>query len=175
MPFGTAIILESSADGRIREIWREFEATHVGRTPGSFGEPPHVTFAGELEASQQELESVVLATPFEEMDLTLVPYGVFGGATQTLYLRAQPSEGLLRAHRAHYQLLGEQHIRHSLLYDPQNVVFHCTIAVEIPEGTMGEAIALLAPYKGPIATRATEFQLWSYFPVRLLHRRTLRS
>jgi 2'-5' RNA ligase len=169
MGFGIVLTLDPSTDSAIRKIWHKFDNAHIGKTPGYFNEPPHISFSVDLEAKADDIHSIIDQTPFTTRELKLTPYGIFPGKQKTIYLKAELSNGLLESHRVHYEILVSREIRFNIFYAPGKVVFHCTIAVDINEDQLEKAINIMADHKETIKAYANTIQLWEYFPAHLLY------
>ena len=173
MAYAVVLTLDDRLTRRVNDAWHSFEIASIGKTPGQFNEPPHITFAIGRTDSPETLWRAVKEVTFADVELKLVPLGVFLGERYVVYLNAILSEDLGKSHRDLYGTLIRNNVPADPRYAPGHVLFHCTIAVEVEPTRLSEAVALLSGLDTSYSGRAASVDLWEYFPVRRLQRREL--
>lgn len=173
MAYAVVLTLDEQLSREVTDTWHSFETASIGKTPGQLNEPPHITFAISRGASPATLWSAVRDVAFANAELKLLPFGVFTGDRHVVYLNAVLSEGLGRSHRDLYRRLTQDNVATDPLYAPGNVLFHCTIAVEVEPARLAEAVTLLSGRETSHSGCAVTVDLWEFFPVQLLHRREI--
>ncbi|HBA85039.1 MAG TPA: hypothetical protein DCZ95_13180 [Verrucomicrobia bacterium] len=104
MAYGIGLTLDDMLDAKVREIWRQFEAARIGKTPGQFDEPPHITFSVFPLGNPSTLIELVDATPITDTKIRLIPFGAFLGEKRVLYYNVVLSPGLMEAHLKHFTM-----------------------------------------------------------------------
>jgi hypothetical protein len=175
MAFGIALTFDAQLDARVRQVWRQFEAAGVGKTPGQLGESPHVTFSLFPSGNPKKLIELAEATPIFDAGVKLVPFGAFFGDSHALYYNVVLSRGLLEAHAKHYKILIEYGLNHDPVYEPGNILFHCTMAVDIAREQFFEGIDICIMNPKTLEGRAEQMELFEYFPVKNIYRKRIEA
>jgi hypothetical protein len=173
MGFGVVLTLDAKLNHQVQETWQLFERARIGTTPGQYSEPPHVAFSDTPSGSAEALWNATKDLDFAETALQLVPIGIFPGAKHVFYYNAVLCGGLHHAHMAHYELIQLAGIPVNPLYAPGNVLFHCTIALDVDEADLGRALGLVYPGTVAASGHASAVELWEYFPAKRIYRREL--
>jgi 2'-5' RNA ligase len=103
----------------------------------------------------------------------LVPFGTFLGAKHVLYYTAVLSGELLQAHAQHYDALRHEKIEYDPIFSPGNVVFHCTMAVDVEEERLLDGINICLKHRDILDGSVKGIELIEFFPVKVIHRRKL--
>lgn len=173
MPYGIGLTFDERTSPRVGDLWRIFEKAGVGKTPGQLGLPPHVTFSLFSSGEPDVLVSLVEALSVQDTSLKLVPFGAFFGEKYTLYLHAVLSPDLVRAHAAHIALARAEGLSCDRLYTPGNIVFHCTLAVEIEEGDFLAGVEICRSHHEILEGWAATAGLFEFFPAKRVHGRQI--
>lgn len=173
MGYGLVLTFDPDLDASVRALWRRLELAGHGVTPGQLHEPPHVTLADSEAGSPEELWDASRELRPADPKLTLLPFGVFPGRSLVVYYNVVLSEELQRGYLAYYESLQGRGIHFNPLYAPENMIFHCTMTTDIAHSELPEVVDLILRESGPLQGRAAAIELWRYFPVRRLHRRSL--
>ena len=175
MAYGIALTFDSNLESQIRKVWHAFQDAGIGKTPGQFDEPPHVGLVGCPNGSPTTLSDMIDEIRVSDAGIKLIPFGVFLGPKYVVYYNALLSEDLLKAHKELYSFLNDHRITFDPLYSPGQVLFHCTVAVDIESAHYSKAISIMRDCSEPMAGTATRIQLFEYFPIKKLHTRNLSS
>ena len=173
MAHAIILTLNRTLDSEVRQLWHELEAAGIGKTPGQFDEPPHITFSLFPAANPETLIKLVNSMSITASRVRLVPFGTFLGKKHVLYYTAILSEELLQAHAQHYNVLRREKIEHDPIFSPGNVVFHCTMAVDVEEERFLDGINICLRYKDILDGSVEGIELIEFFPVKVICRRTL--
>ena len=173
MAYGIGLTLDSKLEDQVRQLWLQFEAAGVGKTPGQFDEPPHITFSVFSSGNPATLIELVEATPVTDSRVKLIPFGAFLGDRHVLYYSAVLSQGLLQAHAKHFEIIRARNIEHNPTYVPGNVLFHCTIAVDIEAGEFLKGIDICVKNREVLEGTVEQMELFEFFPMKLIHRRRI--
>lgn len=173
MGYGLVLTFDSDLDAGVRSLWRHLELAELGVTPGQLHEPPHVTLADSETASPEALWEASLAFHPVDAGLGLLPFGIFPGKSLVVYYNVTLCEALQKAYLAYYESLRGRGVDFNLHYSPDSMIFHCTMATEIEPSALREAAELILREGGPLQGSAAAIELWRYFPVQPLHRRSL--
>ncbi|NPV81740.1 MAG: hypothetical protein HPY52_16025 [Firmicutes bacterium] len=92
-----------------------------------------------------------------------------------LFYNAVLSRELLQAHAEHYEILRARGIEHDPTYSPGNVLFHCTIAVDLEEEQLHEGINICLEHGETLEGSVENVELIEFFPAKLIHRRKLTA
>ncbi|MFH0909077.1 MAG: hypothetical protein V1929_09970 [bacterium] len=173
MAYAIGLTLDRKLEGQVRQLWHQFEAAGVGKTPGQFDEPPHITFSAFPSGNPATLIELLEATPVTDSSIRLIPFGAFLGDKHVLYYSAVLSQGLLQAHAKHCDLIRAQSIEYNLTYVPGTVLFHCTMAVDIEPGDFLKGIDICVNNHEVLEGAVEHMELFEFFPVKPIHRRRL--
>lgn len=173
MPYGIGLTLDEQTNRTVLLLWKALEAAGVGRTPGQLGLPPHVTFSLFADGDPAVLAALVDALEVTDPFLKLIPFGAFLGEKPTLYLHAVLSPDLVRAHAAHVALAHARGLSCNRLYTPGNIVFHCTLAVEIEDKDFATGVEICRSHPETVEGRAETVDLFEFFPARRIRTRPI--
>ena len=173
MAYGIGLTLDRKLEGQVRQLWRQFETAGVGKTPGQFDEPPHITFSVFPSGSPATLIELVEATPVVDSRIKLIPFGAFLGDKHALYYSAVLSQGLLQAHARHFEIIRAKNMEHNPTYVPGNILFHCTMAVDIEAGDLLKGIDICVKNREVLEGTVEQMELFEFFPVKPIHRRMI--
>jgi 2'-5' RNA ligase len=173
MAYGIGLTLDKKLEGQVRQLWRQFEAAGVGKTPGQFDEPPHITFSVFPSGDPAPLVELVEATLVADSRVKLIPFGAFLEDKHVLYYSAVLSQGLQQAHARHFEIIRARNIEHNLTYMPGNVLFHCTMAVDIEPGDFPKGIDICFKNREVLEGTVTQMELFEFFPVKPIHRKRI--
>ncbi len=174
MNHALVLTFDPQAEARVESVWTLFEKAGIGKTPGQFGEVPHVTLSEGLQGDSDLLQTIP-ETGVSDYVIRLVPFGLFLGEKHVLYYHAVLPPEMRAMHSLHHQLLRERHIQNNRLYTPMEVIFHCTVAVDIDHADLQRAVSIMADWRETILAHARQMELWKYFPVSRAHVRTLEE
>ena len=173
MAFGIALALDSDLSAQVAAVWRQFEAAGVGKTPGEFEEPPHITLALFPSGDPMRLARLLDETPFSDTSLALTPFGAFLGDRHVLYYNVVLCPALLEAHAALHARIRAENLPCDPLYSPGSIVFHCSLAMEVEPQALSSGVEICLRNPQTRSGRAEAVELFEYFPVKSLHRRRL--
>ena len=175
MALGIVLTLDDELAAPVEDIWRRLEAAGVGKTPGQFAEPPHVTLALLPYGDPAQLADLLDTTPFAGTSVKLVPFGAFRDERCSLYYNAVLCPALLGAHAALYDQIRALRLEHDELYAPGSAVFHCSLAVDIEPESLPAGVDICLRGPRELRGHADAVELFEYFPARSLHRRRLEQ
>ncbi len=173
MAYAIILTLDRALEKRVRQLWHELEAAGIGKTPGQFAEPPHITFSIFPAANPEMLVKLVDSMSITASRVRLVPFGTFLGEKHVLYYTAVLSEELFQAHAQHYDVLKREKIEYDPGCSPGKIVFHCTMAVEIEEERFLDGIKICLKHRDMLDGSVEGIELIEFFPVKVICRRTL--
>ncbi len=173
MGTGIVFIFDAGLETKIKSIWAKFEVEGIGKTPGQFSEPPHVAIAGDLTVEDKVLIKMINDTSFSNTIVKFIPFGVFLGKEHVLYYNAILSEEIIKSYFDLYEGIAEKGIGYNKYYSPGNVLFHCTISVEIKDIDLQKAISIVRNNQEPFSGSIKGIELWHYFPVERIYRKEL--
>jgi 2'-5' RNA ligase len=170
MAYAIALTLDRTLEDKVRQLWHELEAAGIGKTPGQFDEPPHITFSLFPDANPEMLIKLVDSMSITTSRVRLVPFGTFLGEKHVLYYTAILSEELLQAHAQHYDVLKREQIEYDPIFSPGNVVFHCTMAVNVEEERLLDGINICLKHRNILDGSVESLELIEFFPVKVIYR-----
>ncbi|GEM_PF-5073714 len=175
MAYAVILTLDRKLDSEVRQLWADLEVAGIGKTPGQFAEPPHITFSVFPTGDPEKLAELVDSISVASSEVRLIPVGTFPGETHVLYHTALLSEELLQAHAEHHDILRREKIKHDPLYSPDNIIFHCTLAVDVEDQQLLNGITICRKDRNILDGFAERIELIEFFPVRVIHSRQLKT
>jgi hypothetical protein len=170
---GVVLSLDSQLDAHVRKSWSAFEEQGIGITPGKLLEAPHVTIAEASSSDIEPLWQAALETPFESLEVHLIPFGVFLGKKSIVYYSVVFSEGLLGSYLSFYTLLRQKKAAFNPLNSPGHILFHCTIAIDVEAQELPRAVEILSEDKKAHSGYVSAIEIWEHFPTRLIRKKDL--
>jgi 2'-5' RNA ligase len=165
MPFAIEMNLDAEAEGVVRKIWAALKEEGFG-SMGLKEARPHVTLgiAADVE-NELEKRLEAFASSLAPMSFHIRSVGTFPGGV--VFLAPIVTRELLEMHAKFHELFGLRPSAISKLYVPGAWVPHCTLASELTQARMGEAVRVVLQSGGmPISGRFEEISLVEYAPVR---------
>jgi 2'-5' RNA ligase len=175
MAYAIALTLDRTLDNDVRQLWHDLEAAGIGKTPGQFAEPPHITLSLHSDGDRETLIKLIDSISVANLRIRLTPFGAFLGKTHVLYYNAVLSGELLHAHAELYNIFGRQKIEYDPLFSPGSVIFHCTMAVEIAEASLLDGTNICLKHREILDGTVEGIELIEFFPVNVIHRRRLST
>ncbi len=154
-PLAIELAFDTASDQRLKRAWNDLSIRcSRGLSDSELGLRPHVTLALFRGREPRSLLSVAgaLARHLMPFKLNLRSVDRFSGREGVVFLRPDVSDDLARAHDNVQQLLAEDRELVDSYYRPDAWQPHCTMAINIPEAQIGEALSLCqaAEIVGPV-------------------------
>lgn len=157
----------------IEELWRRFEEKSIGKTPGQFGEEPHVSLFVADDERRAEALSYLKGLELPRVQLTLVPYGIFNGEKKVVFLNVAVSEELTQVRRRVFDEMDAQGLRIDPHYRRDKAILHCTLAIDVEDRDLAAAVEIMGRCAGMYSGEITRIQMLEFFPMSKVYERPL--
>jgi hypothetical protein len=153
-------------ENQVKNIWKQFEENNIGKTPGSFGEDPHISmFAVKNHGSDSIIENI---RKFEnkQINIVLLPYGVFNGEKKVIFLNVIITNELMNYRNRIFDCISNCDIIFEDFYKKDNALLHCTIALDIEDIDIAKSIQIMSTLRSAYIGYINRLQILEYFPVK---------
>lgn len=163
MPAAITLTLDHESSGHVRALWQVLADAGISTSMSALGYVPHVTVAvwseGVADLSAPELSALVAIAP------RTLAVGTFGAAAPgVLWLGVVTTKALLALHARAAAAHGGPLHHH---YRQGAWVPHITLATDVPEGRMGEALDRVMRGLVPFVARVAAIEAVTFPPVRV--------
>ena len=157
MPFAVEMYMDAGSEASIRRMWEALAEGGVKSAMLDAGYRPHVSLGvcEELvDGLARELSS--FADGLSPFALTLSSIGLFPSSAGVIFLGVTPTQKLLDVNGAFHQFFGKYAKAQREHYQIGKWVPHCTLAFDLSDGMLAEAIAVCRRMPLPIHSRIEE-------------------
>ncbi len=165
MPFAVEMYMDVDSEARIRDTWEALAEAGIKSSMPDAGYRPHVSLGVcedlDVDGLAKELSSFAESvSPFE---LTLSSVGLFPSSEGVIFLGVTPTRRLLDVNGAFHQFFGK-YAKSQRDYHVGRWVPHCTLAFDLPDGMLSEAIEVCRRMSLPIHSRVEEIGIAEVSP-----------
>jgi 2'-5' RNA ligase len=166
------MLLDSTADARVRSLWRRVAAAGLPSRLLEHGDTPHVSLGVAAGVSSEALLPALEAFAASESPLAvaLASVATFATAEGVVFLGVAATRALLELHTRFYPAFERAAREPWSYYRPGIWVPHCTVAYGLAPAEVGRAIEACAAEKLPIAATLGSVHLKEYPSGRVLGR-----
>lgn len=167
MPFAVEMYMDAESEASIRGTWEALAATGIKSAMLDAGYRPHVSLGVceelDVDGLTQELSSFTeKLSPFA---LTLSSIGLFPSSAGVIFLGITPTRRLLDVNVEFHQFFGK-YAKAQRDYQIGKWVPHCTLAFDLSESIVAEAIEVCRRMPLPIYSRVEEIGIAEVSPSR---------
>ncbi len=173
MKLAIALTFDDLLSSNIQQLWDKFESQNIGRTPSKYNEPPHIKFSIIDNHDINVITNIINDISVLEASFQLIPFGIFPSNDNIIFFYAKLVDDIHQSHIYLYQLLANNRIQYNNFYSPDNIIFHCTIAYNIPNDKLYNAISIIKDYPTLLTGKADKLILYEYSPTRIIYERQL--
>ncbi len=173
MKLAIALTFDNQLNSNIQRLWDKFELQNIGRTPIKYNEPPHVKFSIINNCDINTITNIINNISISEVDFQLVPFGIFPSNDNIIFFYAKLVDEVHQSHIYLYQLLDNNKIEYDNFYSPINIIFHCTIAFDISDKELYNAISIIKEYPTLLTGKADKLIFYEYSPTKIIYERQL--
>lgn len=157
MPFVAELYFDPSTEDRIREAWKALDEAGISDSMPKGGYRPHISLGIsnrlELNAFEQELSAFAAGiTPFR---LLFPSIGIFSTSEGVVYLGATATAQLLNVHTSFHEIFKKHAKEQREYYTVGQWVPHCTLAFDLSEDRIAEAVSVCRQMDLPVSTEVT--------------------
>jgi 2'-5' RNA ligase len=163
----------SELEKDIKNIWKEFELNGIGKTPGQYGEDPHISMFVISNQSENKVIDLLKVVSNQKMEVKLIPYGIFNGKEKVIYLNVVESDDIHNLKNKYYSILDRNEICIDKHYKMNESILHCTIAVNILDSDFTNAIEIMGKLKPEYSGNIDRIQIIEYFPITKVFEKSL--
>ena len=171
MGYAVELYFDPVSDRAVRRIWSEI-ADGVGiSTVSASGGRPHVSLA----VYSDGLDHHSLSRELSAFSRSLIPFGFDLGSVGTfptnegvVFLAPVVTSELLDLHERFHTAFAKYGDWSSTYYLPGNWVPHCTVATDLTDAVIGQAVQHCREYFRPMRGRFQEIGLVEFRPIREL-------
>ncbi len=167
MGFAVELQIENESAAPILALMAAIHAQCGGENLTAQGGHPHISLAGfdQIDLAQVSARLDDFASTTAAFAITLSAIGVFPG-TGVVYLAPVVTQSLLTIHSRFQRLLEPLGLPSNAYYWPGNWLPHCTVGLNLPAATIGQAVLLCqqAPVFRPVPL--TRVRLIEFWPLR---------
>ena len=173
MPFVAELYFDASTEACIRRAWKAIDEAGISDSMPKGGYRPHISLGIcshlELDAFAQELSTFAAGiTPF---GLSFPNIGIFSTSEGVVYWGATVTEQLLNLHTAFHKIFKKYATEQREYYTVGQWVPHCTLAFDLSEEQIAEAVTVCRQIGLPVSTEIKGIGLVEVSPTgcRALH------
>ncbi len=173
MKYAIALTFDDRLSANIQQLWDKFKSQSIGRTPSIFNEPPHIKFSIINNHDIKTITNIINSVSISETDFQLVPFGIFPNNDNIIFFYAKLVDDIHQSHIYLYQLLDNNEIQYDTFYSPSSIIFHCTIAYNIPDNKLYNAISIIKDYPTLLTGKTDKLVLYEYSSTKIIYERQL--
>lgn len=166
MTLALELSFDASSERRIRQLW--IELSHLYPAPGivALGGEPHVSLAVFRHGEPAHINRVVsdLAGRLSSFNVQFSTVGAFRTDEGVVFLAPEPSSELRDAHAHMMEVLGAEGGLVEAYYRPSAWLPHCTVAFNVPGGSMDAVIDACQHAHTPFEARIRRLSAVRYRP-----------
>jgi len=168
MPFAIELHFDQTSTARISTLWTELQRISGKPLCSELGVRPHISVAVLAEPPKRlEFRLREYAAILRAFDLELSGIDTFPGDEGVVFVRASLSRPLREIHAGISQVLADLGVVNSPLYESSRWIPHCTLATDVPAGSIQRIMNTAANAGLPAIVRATALCGVRYRPARL--------
>ena len=166
MPFAVELYFDIRGEERIYDAWKVLQKAGIGSSLRDAGYRPHVSLGvcNGFESSAFEGELSTFAASVAPFSLLLSSVGIFPGAQGVIFLGVTVTEHLLDVHAAFHKIFKKHAQEQSEYYAVEKWVPHCTLAFDLSERQIAEAVPICRGIPLPISAGVKEIGLMEVSP-----------
>jgi hypothetical protein len=170
MGYAVELYFDAETEHRVRAIWESMDEFGVGESLQRAGFAPHVSLAVCPDADADALYTALGAWASQRapVEVTLSSAGVFPGDRPVIFLAPVPNAELIQTHAQLLALLDRHSVEVVYDYRVGNWVPHCTVATDLVNFRVGEAIDL-ARARLPLSSRLIRVGISTFRPARVVY------
>jgi 2'-5' RNA ligase len=167
MPYAVVLYFNKHSEKIIRDIWNKLSTNGVPSEIHHVGIRPHITLAiyDDLTCQPCDSELSRFAPQTYHMHLNCTHIGIFTQPEKVLFLAPTPTRELIDFHARVFGMLEKQTKNPWELYQPGKWVPHCTLALDLDQEKLEEALSICSQLKLPIDLHATQIGVVEFLPV----------
>lgn len=161
MRYSIEVYFDAESERMIRRIWRSLHDAGIETIIEQADGRPHMSIAVFEQVDPQILQPVLqdFAQHLANMSLRFSSVGSFPGLPGVVFLAPLITRLLLRRHMDLHDQLAQIDGQQRTLYQPDNWVPHCTLAYNLPETQVPQAVEIARRLPWPSAVRISELGL----------------
>ena len=165
MPFAVEMYMDADSEAQIRRTWEALAEAGIKSSMLEAGYRPHVSLGvcGELDVDGLAKELSSFAESVSPFELTLSSVGLFPSSEGVIFLGVTPTQRLLDVNHNFHQFFGK-YAKSQRDYQVGKWVPHCTLAFDLSDGMLSEAIEVCGRMSLPIHSRVEEIGIAEVSP-----------
>ena len=166
MNYACIACFDKELESKITKIWKQFENSTIGETPGSCGEDPHICmFLAKNQNSDLIIDRI---SKFEDKQIRIVllPYGVFNGTKKVIFLNVIVTNELIKFRNKIFDTIDNCNAVIDDWYKNDRALLHCTIAVDIEDKDIPKAIQIMSILEPAYGGFINRLQILDFFPIQ---------
>ncbi len=158
MPFAVEMYMDAGSDAAIRRTWAALAEAGIKSAMLDAGYRPHVSLGvcAELEVDGLARELSAFAARLSPLGLTLSSVGLFPARDNVIFLGVTPTARLVAVNGEFHGFFGKYAQAQREHYQTGKWVPHCTLAFDLSDGMLAEAIAVCRRMPLPIYSHIEE-------------------
>ena len=166
MPFAVELFFDTQAEGQICDAWKVIQEAGISSSLLDAGYRPHVSLGvcNRIDSSAFEGELSTFAECVAPFPLSLSSAGIFPGVQGVIFLGITVTDRLLDVHAAFHRIFKKHAQEQSEYYAVGKWVPHCTLAFDLSERQIAEAVSICRGIPLPISAEVKEIGLMEVLP-----------
>jgi len=177
MPYAIVLYFDERSEYSIQEIWKKISDNGIPNEIHGAGIRPHITLAiyDELLCQPCDNELARFASKTTHLNISFSHLGIFTNPETVLFLAPTPTRELVNFHSKVHECLSTEARQPWEFYQPGKWVPHCTVALDLDQEQLHEAISLCADLHFPMNLHATQVGAVEFLPMKDLFRFNLKK
>lgn len=170
MTLALELSFDTSSERRIRQLWVELSQLYPAPGILAIGGEPHVSLAVFRHGEPAHINRVVsdLARRLSSFSVKFAAIGAFRTDEGVVFLALEPSSELRGAHARMMEVLGAENALVEAYYRPTAWLPHCTVAFNVPGGSMDAVIEACQRAHTPFEARIRRLSAVRYKPADII-------
>ncbi len=167
MPYAVVLYFNKHSEKFIREIWTKLSDNGIPSEIHHVGIRPHITLGiyDDLTCQPCDNELSRFAPQTSHLHLECTHLGIFTQPEKVLFLAPTATRELIDFHTHIHKLLDRQTKGAWELYQPGKWVPHCTLALDMDQEKLDQAVSVCSNIKLPVDLHATQIGVVEFLPV----------
>lgn len=177
MPYAIVLYFNRAAEKKIRDVWKALADRGISTEVSSSGIRPHITLAiyDELKCQPCRDELAKFAARTNRLEIRITHMGVFRQPETVLFLAPTVTRELLDLHASIHESMAAHAGSSWEVYQPAKWVPHCTLAMNLDDGKLSQAITCCRSIELPWQLHATGIGAVEFVPVSDLFQFDLKN
>lgn len=167
MAYAVNLYFDPHTERLLTRVWKTFDDAGLPNIKQRTFRP-HITLCifEEIECQDCQCRISEISSHFELHELTLDHFGIFKNNDAVLFLAPTPSGDLLSAQKDIFHILTPFAQKPWVLYQPGRWVPHCTLANDLNDAQLIQAVGLSLSIPLPIKSRVSQIGIVEFDPIQ---------